>query len=1007
METPATSCFLSRGAKFMLLILLNLCCCCCCLRPTMQRHNNFTDLSALLAFKSSVADPNHDLINWTTNTSFCSWTGVYCNRQRRQQQQQISRVVALRLRGLSLQGTITPLLSNLSFLNHLDLSNNSLGGSIPDALGSLPRLRLLNLEINQLVGDIPPAIFNMSNSLSNVSLASNGLSGTLPANFTLHRLQYMSLQSNHYLTGEIPSSFGSCKDLRFLSLSTNQFTGKIPTELTTSLPELRVLWLDNNNLTGTIPASTANLSKLTQLDLSVNSLTGGIPTGLGNALPNVQWMNLAYNGLTGQIPSSLPNATLTRFLDLSINQLSGPVPLNLGNMRSLVDLSLGWNWLQGSLDFIALLSNCRALVNLHFLHNELDGVIPAASVGNLSSATLSKLTASGNRIKGGIPAELGNLSSLLFLNLHTNALTGTIPLAITKLSMLQAFYIGFNSIHGDIPRELGEMTALSQLGMEANSLSGPIPDSIGNLTGLQYLALDQNRLSRIPPSMWSLRGLTVLSLPRNSLRGSLPPGVGNLKAMTYMDLSINQLEGSIPDAFGELQMLESLDLSSNSFQGLIPDSFGGLISIKTLNLSRNAFTGAIPSSLARLRYLVDLNLSLNSLEGRIPNGGIFSTLTRGSLEGNVALCGAPRLNFRPCSSEDNRTSPSKKLRPLKFVLPFVAAVALSVAVCYLLLRTIQRKRRANLTSTDDLTPNMNVYRSITYQELLRATDTFNESNLLGTGALGSVFKGQLDDGLVVAVKVLDLGKEGASRGFESETRALRALRHRNLIRIISVCSNVDFKALVLQYMSNGSLDSWLHSPNDRLSLLQRMNIMLDVAMALEYLHHHHPQVVVHCDLKPSNVLLDEDMTAHVSDFGIAKLLNGDSNSIATLSAPGTIGYMAPEYGMSGKISRWGDIYSYGVLLLETFTGKKPTDATFHGELTLRQWVSEAHSKSELDILDDRAFGNEDPDVVHRCLLAAIEIGLLCSKESPAERISMKDVVPRLAKIKEDYLSGVV
>lgn len=448
----------------------------------------------------------------------------------------------------------------------------------------------------------------------------------------------------------------------------------------------------------------------------------------------------------------------------------------------------------------------------------------------------------------------------------------------------------------------------------------------------------------------------------------------------------------------------------------IPDSFRSLTNLETLDLSSNNLSGTIPNYLANFTYLSNLNLSYNNLEGQVPNGGIFSNVTLESLIGNVGLCGGPlQLEFLPCP---NKSYGTFSQHFLKFVLPAVTTAFLgAIIIClYLLIR--KRTKKPNVTSSIDMADDMIGHRPVSYYEIVRATDTFSENNLLGVGSFGKVFKGQLDDGMVVAIKVLNMQVEKAKQSFDAECKALRMARHHNLIRILSTCSNLDFRALLLQYMPNGSLEEHLHTESrPHMGFLMRLGVMLDVSMAMEYLHHGHHEVVLHCDLKPSNVLFDEDMVAHVADFGIAKLLLADNNSMVSVSMPGTIGYMAPEYAFMGKASQKSDVFSFGIMMLEVFTGKRPTDLMFVDGLSLRKWVSQALPARLVDIVDtkllqdeeihhicldhkadDTALGSYSTSTSNSILASAFELGIMCSSESAGQRMAMKDVVTKLQEI---------
>ncbi|XP_020242627.1 probable LRR receptor-like serine/threonine-protein kinase At3g47570 [Asparagus officinalis] len=311
---------------------------------------------------------------------------------------------------------------------------------------------------------------------------------------------------------------------------------------------------------------------------------------------------------------------------------------------------------------------------------------------------------------------------------------------------------------------------------------------------------------------------------------------------------------------------------------------------------------------------------------------------------------------------------------------------------------------------------------VSYGDLVKATNGFSEDNRIGSGSFGNVYKGLLDGEYrkAVAVKVLNLHVRGASRSFLVECEAMKNIRHRNLLKILTICSSVDFqcndfKAVVSEFMDNGSLDAWLHpKANERfklkkLNLIGRLNIVIDVAHALHYLHHLCGKPIVHRDLKPSNILLDDNMMAHVGDFGLAKFLKKVSSQYSTSSCglKGTIGYIAPEYGMGSEVSTRGDVYSYGILLLEMFTGKRPTDEMFVGGLTLRMFVEMAFSERIIDIIDAHLFAPPTNDAEKmnyaraiECIALLLRIGITCSNELPAKRMDMGNIIKELHIVRD-------
>ena len=845
--------------------------------------SNFTDLSALLAFKSEIkTDPNNVLgSNWTEPGNFCNWVGVSCSRRRQ-------RVTALNLTGMGLQGTISPYVGNLSFLVTLDLRNNSFYGHLIPEIGHLRRLSVLILQFNLLEGVIPASVYHCQ-TLRVISLAHNELRGVLPKYWisNLTSLHTLYLGNNNF-TGTIPPPLVNNSKLLYLFLDFTNLHGTIPDEIG-NLKNLKSLALGANNLNGTIPSSIFNISSLQTLALAFNSLSGTLPSTFGLQLPNLGALYLSENQLSGSIPSYLSNCSQLTLLDLSFNQFIGPVPTFLGHLENLQILDLIENQLEnqpGSLElsFLTDLTRCRSLKMLVISDNLFSSLLPD-SVGNLSSS-IQAFVANSCNIKGPIPKGIGSLRSLSVLFLSDNNLSGPIPSTIKGMKSLQRLYLDGNQLEQLIPTEICLLANLGEMALQNNNMSGPIPSCIGNLIHLQIMFLSSNSLSSsIPSSLWSLENLLFLNLSFNSLEGNLHANMRALKMLQSIDLSGNRISGKIPTILGDFQSLSVLNLSKNSFSEAIPEQLGDLITLDYLDLSHNNLSGEIPKSLVALSHLHYLNLSCNKLSGEIPRRGPFANFTAASFVDNEALCGQPIFQVPSCHT----TSKPKAKFLLKFILLVFASTSILIVVTLIMMK--HRKNNVKTQNTIDVAPAVE-HRLISYQELRYATNDFSEANILGVGSFGSVFKGILSEGTFIAVKVLNLQLEGAFKSFDAECKVLARVRHRNLVKVISSCSNPELRALVLQYMPNGSLEKWLYSFNYCLSLFQRVSIMLDVALALEYLHHGQFDPVVHCDLKPNNVLLDDQMVAHVGDFGIAKILAENKTATQTKTL-GTLGYIAP------------------------------------------------------------------------------------------------------------------
>ncbi|RHN42805.1 putative protein kinase RLK-Pelle-LRR-XII-1 family [Medicago truncatula] len=962
-----------------------------------------TDKEALILLKSQLSNNNTSpppLSSWIHNSSPCNWTGVLCDKHNQ-------RVTSLDLSGFGLSGNLSPYIGNMSSLQSLQLQDNQFTGFIPEQITNLYNLRVLNMSSNRFEGIMFPSNLTNLDELQILDLSSNKIVSRIPEHISsLKMLQVLKLGKNSFY-GTIPQSLGNISTLKNISFGTNSLSGWIPSDLG-RLHNLIELDLTLNNLTGTVPPVIYNLSSLVNLALAANSFWGEIPYDVGHLLPKLLVFNFCFNKFTGRIPGSLHNLTNIRVIRMASNHLEGIVPPGLGNLPFLHMYNIGYNRIVttgvNGLDFITSLTNSTHLNFLAIDGNMLKGVIPE-TIGNLSKE-LSILYMGENRFNGSIPSSISRLSGLKLLNLSYNSISGDIPKELGQLDELQGLYLDGNKISGDIPNSLGNLIKLNKIDLSRNELVGRIPVSFGNFQNLLYMDLSSNKLNgSIPVEILNIPTLSnVLNLSKNLLSGPIPE-VGQLTTISTIDFSNNQLYGNIPSSFSNCLSLEKMFLSQNMLSGYIPKALGDVKGLETLDLSSNLLSGPIPIELQNLHVLQLLNISYNDLEGEIPSGGVFQNVSNVHLEGNKKLC----LHFACVPQVHKRSS-------VRFYI--IIAIVVTLVLCLtigLLLYMKYTKVKVTETSTfGQLKPQAP---TVSYDELRLATEEFSQENLIGIGSFGKVYKGHLRQGnSTVAVKVLDTSRTGFLKSFFAECEAMKNSRHRNLVKLITSCSSVDFRnndflALVYEYLSKGSLEDWIkgrrnHANGNGLNLMERLNIVIDVALALDYLHNDSETPIVHCDLKPSNILLDEDMTAKVGDFGLARLLIQKSTSQVSISSThvlrGSIGYIPPEYGWGEKPSAAGDVYSFGIVLLELFCGKSPQDDCFTGGQGITKWVQSAFKNKTAQVIDPQLLSlifhddsARDSDLQLRCVDAIMGVGLSCTADNPDERIGIRVAVRQL------------
>ncbi|KAL3636551.1 LRR receptor-like serine/threonine-protein kinase rpk2 [Castilleja foliolosa] len=912
----------------------------------------------------------------------------------------------LNLAGNQFNGSIPGFVGRFRDLTGLYLSFNLLSGSIPDEIGLCGKLEHLELSGNRLTNGVPRKLKNCR-GLKTLLLYSNMLEYYIPSELgELTQLEVVDLSRNNF-GGSIPSQIGNCTKLSVLVLSNlwdpfskvsgsgnseftseeyNFYEGTVPTEIT-SLPSLKMLWAPRATLEGRFPGNWGSCENLEMLNLAQNYYSGEIFKGFRNC-KNLHFLDLSSNRLSGNISEEMSVPCMNLF-DISGNYLSGPIPKfshePCGPIRTKYGDSL-WPY-----------DSSSAYISYFGHRNQMDLSLP-------------------------LPED--NDSFLVLHNFGSNSLNGplpSMPIATERLGKqtIYAFLAGENKLTGYFPGSFFDKCNQARgimVNISTNALSGQFPTDMAKACGsLMLLDASSNQISgTLSPSIGELNSLLVLNLSCNPMQGPIPSSVAQMKNIKRLSLSGNNLTGSIPTSLGQLNSLEILELSSNSLSGEIPNNIVSLRNLTVLLLDNNKLSGQL---LFNISALSAFNVSFNNLSGPVPSDNnnavkcnsflgnpllrcpVLSLSSPYSDQGNL---GASQIDASSQSLSLKQKNDDSKLNSIEIASITSAAAIVSVllALVFLFFYTRRWKPRPRVSGT--LRREVIVFTEIgaplNFENVARATCNFNASNCIGNGGFGATYKAEIAPGILVAIKRLAVGRFQGIQQFDAEIRTLSRLRHPNLVTLIGYHASETEMFLIYNYLPGGNLERFIQErPTRAVDWRVLHKIALDVARALSYLHDQCVPRVLHRDVKPSNILLDEEYNAYLSDFGLARLL-GTSETHATTGVAGTFGYVAPEYAMTCRVSDKADVYSYGVVLLELLSDKKALDPSFSpygngfnivawGCMLLRQGRAKEFFTSGL--------WDAGP---HDDLVEVLHLAVVCTVDSLSTRPTMKQVMRRLKQL---------
>ncbi|WZY82644.1 hypothetical protein YC2023_029028 [Brassica napus] len=820
-----------------------------------------------------------------------------------------------------------------------------------------------------------------NNRVVSISLGNLNVEGKLSGDIAaLSELQILDLSYNTGLTGPLPPNIGELKKLKNLILVGCSFTGQIPQSIG-QLEQLIYLSLNLNQFSGTIPASIGRLSKLYWFDIADNQIEGTLPVSNGTSSPGLDML------------------LETKHFHFGKNKLSGSIPENL-------------------------FSSNMTLIHVLFDGNQFTGKIP----DTLSLVqTLTVLRLDRNKLTGNIPTSLNNLTSLQELYLANNEFTGTLP-NLTSLTSLYTLDVSNNTFEpSPIPSWISSLDSLATLRMEGIKLNGSIPNSFFSPAQLQTVLADNpvcqeegnkpNYCSEIPPNT-SYSTIPPTCTPCDQGREASPscrcahPVIGTLyfRSPSFSGLlnstNFEILQKSIEDFFKKL----SYPVDSVAIRNIRENATDHqlLIDLLVFPLGRESFNESGMS-------LVNFAFSNQTYKPphifgpyvfRANPYNQFSGMINTRSQTESVLISMAQLFF----ATDAGGSSSSNMGII--IGAAVGAVVLLLLLTLAGVYALRQRKRAdratdqnnpfgkakwNTSKSSIDAPQLMGAKAFTFEELKKCTENFSEANDVGGGGYGKVYRGILPSGQLIAIKRAQQGSLQGGLEFKTEIELLSRVHHKNVVRLLGFCFDRSEQMLVYEYIPNGSLrDSLSGKSGIRLDWTRRLKIALGSGKGLAYLHELADPPIIHRDIKSNNILLDENLTAKVADFGLSKIVGDPEKTHVTTQVKGTMGYLDPEYYMTNQLTEKSDVYGFGVVMLELLTGKSPIERGKYVVREVKTKMNKSRSLYDLQELMDTTIIASSSNL--KGFEKYVDLALRCVEEEGVNRPSMGEVVKEIENI---------